>query len=79
MPSLHMAHETIMLFYSRRSSIMLLFSGLFWLSSFVAVLVLGWHYFFDVIGGGIFAGVIIAFAQFYKNVNRRLPTNDQSR
>jgi hypothetical protein len=78
MPSLHMAHETIMLFYSRRSSMMLLFSGLFWLSSFVAVLVLGWHYFFDVIGGGIFAGVIIAFAQLYKNVNRRLPTNDQS-
>jgi len=78
MPSLHMAHETIMLFYSRRSSIMLLFSGLFWLSSFIAVLVLGWHYFFDVIGGGIFAGVIIAFSQLYKNVNRRLPTNDQS-
>jgi hypothetical protein len=66
MPSLHMAHETIMLFYSRHSLIMLLFSGLFWISSFIAVLVLGWHYFFDVIAGSVFACLIVGFVQFYK-------------
>ena len=51
MPSLQMAHETIMLFFSRSSRLMLQFSAMFWLSSFLAVLVLGWHYLFDVIGG----------------------------
>lgn|GEM_PF-1668099 len=76
MPSLHMAHETIMLFYSRRSLIMFLFSGLFWLSSFIAVLVLGWHYFFDVIGGGVFACLIIGFAQFYKKSNSGFQPNN---
>ncbi len=63
MPSLHMAHETIMLFYSRRSPLMLLFSGLVWLSSCLAVLVLGWHYLFDVIAGVFLAGSVIAFVR----------------
>lgn len=64
MPSLHMAHESIMFFYSRRSRLMLLFSGLFWGASIVAVLVLGWHYFFDVLGGVALAGVVIAMIRY---------------
>jgi hypothetical protein len=60
MPSLHMAHESIMFFYSRRAPLMLAFSGLFWCSSIVAVLVLGWHYLFDVLGGVVLAGIVIA-------------------
>ena len=64
MPSLHMAHESIMFFYSRRSRLMLLFSGMFWCSSTVAVLVLGWHYFFDVLGGVILAGIVIAVVRY---------------
>jgi hypothetical protein len=43
MPSLHMAHETVMLFFSRKSPVMFLLSLTFWVLSFIAVLVLGWH------------------------------------
>lgn len=60
MPSLHMAHETIMLFFSRRSPLMLLFSGLFWVASLGAVLVLGWHYLFDVLGGILLAVLVLS-------------------
>ncbi|MBL8425549.1 MAG: phosphatase PAP2 family protein [Candidatus Accumulibacter phosphatis] len=64
MPSLHMAHESIMFFYSRRAPLMLVFSGLFWCSSIVAVLVLGWHYLFDVVGGVVLAGIVIAAVRY---------------
>lgn len=63
MPSLHMAHETVMLFYSRRSPLMFLFSGLFWVSTFVAALVLGWHYLFDLLAGILLAALVIAISQ----------------
>lgn len=63
MPSLHMAHETIMLFFARRSLLMLCFSACFWISSFSAVLILGWHYFFDVLGGVLLAALVICIAQ----------------
>ena len=39
-----MAHETVMLFFSRKSSVMFVLSLIFWILSLVAVLVLGWHY-----------------------------------
>lgn len=63
MPSLHMAHETVMLFYSRRSLPMLLFATGFWISSFAAVLILGWHYLFDVLGGVLLALPIVMLVQ----------------
>ena len=76
MPSLHMAHETVMLFYSKWSPLMLMLSGFFWISSFMAVLVLGWHYLFDVIIGVIFSMTVILFVEFYKcNKNRILSNN----
>lgn len=59
MPSLHMAHESLMLFFARRSLPMSVFSAFFWLSSIVAVLVLGWHYLFDVAGGMLLAALVI--------------------
>lgn len=63
MPSLHLAHETVMLFYSRRSPLMFLFSGLFWVSTFLAALVLGWHYLFDLLAGILLAVLVIGLSQ----------------
>lgn len=63
MPSLHMAHETVMLFYSRRSRLMIGFAALFWTGAFAAVLILGWHYLFDVLGGLLLAALVIWIAQ----------------
>jgi hypothetical protein len=59
MPSLHMAHESIMLYFSRRSYLMLGLAAVFWVISGVAVLVLGWHYFFDVIAGVLLAVFVV--------------------
>lgn len=63
MPSLHMAHETIMLFFSRKSFVMLAFSAVFWVSSLLAVFVLGWHYPSDVVGGVVFAVIVLALGR----------------
>lgn len=63
MPSLHMAHETIMLFYSRRSLLMLHFAAALWVSSFAAVLILGWHYLIDVVGGVLLAAIVLGLAR----------------
>lgn len=62
MPSLHMAHETVMLFFSRKSSVMFVLSLIFWILSLVAVLVLGWHYLFEALAGVIFALVVVSIA-----------------
>ena len=62
MPSLHMAHESVMLYFSRSSIPMLVFSGVFWAASLVAVLVLGWHYLFDVIAGVVLAIFVVMIA-----------------
>lgn len=62
MPSLHMAHETVMLFHSRRSPLMLIFTAGFWVCSFAAVLILGWHYLFDIFGGLLLAALAIGLA-----------------
>jgi hypothetical protein len=51
MPSLHMAHETVMLHFSRRSRAMFAMSLVFWAGSLMSVLVLGWHYLFEVLAG----------------------------
>lgn len=58
-PSLHMAHESIMLYFSRRSALMFLISAALWIASFVAVLVLGWHYPTDVLAGVLLAAIAI--------------------
>jgi hypothetical protein len=62
MPSLHMAHETVMLFFSRKSPVMFLLSLTFWVLSFIAVLVLGWHYLFEAVSGMLLAVVVLPIA-----------------
>ncbi len=48
MPSLHLAHEAVMLYFSRHSPIAFAMSALFFAASCVAVIVLGWHYVLDI-------------------------------
>ncbi len=55
MPSLHMAHELVMLWYSRFSRPFLALSFLFTILTSLAVMVLGWHYFVDILGGALLA------------------------
>ncbi len=63
MPSLHMAHEFVMLWYSWRSPIFGLLAALFTLSTYFAILVLGWHYASDMIGGVVLAVFSIFVAE----------------
>jgi membrane-associated phospholipid phosphatase len=51
MPSLHMAHESVMLFYVRASKPALALSIAFISLTGVAVVALGWHYPSDILGG----------------------------
>lgn len=67
MPSLHMAHEVVMTWYSRRSRIAFVFSGAFTLATFVAIMVLGWHYFVDALGGTLLAVISILIARKLPN------------
>jgi len=62
MPSLHMAHETVMLHFSRRSRAMFAMSLVFWAGSFISVLVLGWHYLFEALAGLLLACMALAVA-----------------
>lgn len=62
MPSLHMAHETVMLYFSRKSRAMFLLSLMFWMLSFSAVLVLGWHYLFEALAGLVLAAIVLPAA-----------------
>lgn len=64
MPSLHMAHETIMLIFSLRSPIMFLFALSFWIMSALSVLVLGWHYVTDIFGGIALAVVVLVLMMY---------------
>lgn len=68
MPSLHLAHELVMLFYARASRAFFAANALFTALTAVAVVVLGWHYGIDILGGAVLAALSIAVAEW-----RRIP------
>jgi hypothetical protein len=72
MPSLHIAHELVMLFYVRRSQLALALGSLFTAISLVAVVVLGWHYPIDAAGGLVVAAIAITIARTQRD--RLMPT-----
>jgi membrane-associated phospholipid phosphatase len=51
MPSLHLAHESVMLFYARASRLFFVLSLAFTLLTAVGVVALGWHYPTDILAG----------------------------
>lgn len=61
MPSLHLAHETVMLYFSRHSAPAFVMSAAFFLASCFAVVVLGWHYVIDI-PFGIMLGMLALLA-----------------
>lgn len=63
MPSLHMAHELVMLHYARASSAFFILSGIFSALTALSVLVLGWHYALDVVGSLALAAMSIWLAE----------------
>lgn len=71
MPSLHMAHETVMLFYARSSKIALALSLAFTSLTAVAVVALGWHYPTDIVGGVALAVFSLWFVRWQSS--RLLP------
>lgn len=67
MPSLHMAHEVVMTWYSRKSRIAFALSATFTCATLIAIMVLGWHYFVDAIAGASLAALAIVFARKMPN------------
>jgi len=67
MPSLHMAHEVVMTWYSRRSRIAFAFSLAFTLATLLSIMVLGWHYFTDALAGTLLAVTAILIARKLPN------------
>ena len=71
MPSLHMAHEFVLLFYARRSpgffALSLLFTGV----TAIAILVLGWHYAVDIPAGLVLALIALGITRVTRD--RLLP------
>ncbi len=66
MPSLHVAHELIMLYFSRGSRLAFAASLTFTLLTVLSVIVLGWHYPTDALGGALLAAVAIAIARWQR-------------
>ena len=64
MPSLHVTHELIMLYYSRASRLAFLLSATFTALTLPAVLILGWHYLLDLFAGAAVAAIVIAVARW---------------
>lgn len=63
MPSLHVAHELVMLYYVRSCKPAFFASLLFTLLTLVAVVALGWHYPLDSLFGALVAALAIAVAR----------------
>jgi membrane-associated phospholipid phosphatase len=63
MPSLHMAHEFVMLYFARRSPVF--FSGTlaFFVLTAVSVVALGWHYPTDIVAGVVLGVVAIVISR----------------
>lgn len=63
MPSLHMTHELVMLYYARHDRVFFSAKLVGVLLSGVAVIVLGWHYLIDIFGGVGLALVAVFVAE----------------
>ncbi len=63
MPSLHMAHELVMLYYARHSKVFFALSLVFTGLTLVAITVLGWHYPIDAVGSLLLCVVAIVLAR----------------
>jgi hypothetical protein len=63
MPSLHVAHEVVMTFYTRRPLPAFVMSLAFTAATLVAVVVLGWHYATDWFAGGALGAFAIVLAR----------------
>jgi len=68
MPSLHIAHELVMLYYARVNVIAFLLSLLFAVLTLVSVIALGWHYPLDSVLGAVVAFTAIAIARSQRRV-----------
>ncbi len=66
MPSLHVSHELVMLYYSRGSRLAFVSSLLFTLLTLLSVVVLGWHYPTDAVGGALLAALAITIARWQR-------------
>lgn len=62
MPSLHIAHELVMLWYARASRTFFAISAAFTALTIASTFVLGWHYPIDALGGAALAAAAIALA-----------------
>lgn len=71
MPSLHMAHELVMLWYARTSRVAFGISLVFTTLTLFAIVILGWHYPIDAVAGAMLAATAIAIA--HRNRDRLLP------
>lgn len=71
MPSLHLSHEFVLLYYARHSVPWFLASLIFTSLTVVAVLVLGWHYAIDIAGGAVLSAIAIGIV--YVSRDRLLP------
>lgn len=63
MPSLHCAHELVMLWYARHSRAAFVLSLAFTAMTMLSVVVLGWHYPIDIVAGAGLATVSILVAR----------------
>ena len=63
MPSLHVAQELVMLYYSRHARVALVLCSLFVVATLFAVVALGWHYPLDALAGGCLAFGAIRLAR----------------
>jgi PAP2 superfamily len=66
MPSLHMAHEFVMLYFARRSRPFFVLSLAFTSFTLLAIVILGWHYPIDALFGAGLAGLAIAVARWQR-------------
>ncbi len=64
LPSLHMAHESVMLYYARASKFAFAISFAFSAFTAVAVVVLGWHYPTDILAGFALAALALTVARW---------------
>lgn len=67
MPSLHIAQEVVMLYYSRGSRLALALAASFTVVTLFAVVLLGFHYPLDSLAGVLLAIVAIAIAHWQRN------------
>lgn len=67
MPSLHVAHEVVCLWFVRSSRIALAISGVFTAITLAAIVILGWHYPIDAVAGTLLAVAAMAIVRRHRN------------